>query len=670
MIAMSDFRIPSESTPEDRRAGWLRETVQHGEAWLKAQRAYPSIKDSLDMVLNPGIEVIPKEQSHVRIPRTKRQIRELVSLMANLRPTATNQTADKKLYASAEVANKVDLAWWYNTFADRKFKDSFQAAAVTGTVYVSHVWDTDMLGYKRGDIRTDVYDARDVLLINPPKDHDLQKCYAVIIKKRVPIHLVAAKYPLRAHELIPDYGTKGYTQQGIEYVQSFMTSPLKALSGQFDDPPAPDDIFPTIDIYEAYIYDLSINMTGRTIQMGEPGTSWAYDVPSFQSDVRTGLNGWEGLPTYRKATQDDARLYPMRRRIEATSTKILYDGTSEWWHGQVPLARFSFDDWWCEALGFPLTRDVASMEQGGNELIRGVVDAANVALDPPLAYDENLVSERLATMLNPRAPGQRVKGNMQMGDMIKALLPANYSNLPAYVLDTIRYLNDQQDWVIGSRDVMALAKAKQIPSEGTIDKLMEMAGPLAQDMTRSMERGQRDLGEMRRWLNFQFRTKRDLMNILGSDGLTEEIYDYDPGNLIPSHMPDEDPDSGPSLYSQVQRAREWCGRMRYHVVANSMARLQQMSHKLILLQLYQRGLLPSDPWSIAEDFELADWGPPPQGTTNRMERAVAWMHIQRELAEEGGQPQKGETRGRKPSGQKAPQVRQKGGGTRSTVTTS
>jgi len=309
------------------------------------------------------------------------------------------------------------------------------------------------------------------------------------------------------------------------------------------------------------------------------------------------------------------------------------------------------------------------MEEDANGLVRAVVDAANVQLDPPLSYDDNLVSERLALALNPRAPGQRVKGNMQMGDMMKTLLPPNYMAQTNLSIEAIKYLNDQQDWVIGSRDVMALAKTKQIPSEGTIDKIMEMSGPLAQDMTRSMEQGQRDLGEMRRWLNFQFRTKKELMNILGPDGLTEEMFDYDPGNLIPSHMPDEDKEAGPSRYTQVQRAREYCGKLRYHVVANSMARLQQMSHKLILLQLYARGLLPSDPWSIAEDFELSDWGPAPLGTTTRLERAIAWIHMQRELAEEGGEPNKGEKRGRPASNKKAPQIAKKGDG-RSTVKTS
>ncbi len=676
MAGFSSYRVPAASANEDTKCGWLRETVQLGESWLKGQLAYRSIQEAKALILGSRDVGPNAEVSRLQIKRAKRQIRELVSIMANLRPTASNKSDNPKLYDTATALNKIDKAWWFNTFADRAFKDSFQAAAVTGTVYVEHGWDTDLLGYKRGDVFTGVYAADEVLLINPPKDHDLQRCYAVITKQRVPIHILHARYPLRAHEISPDYGVEGYTQQGLDYVQSFMSSPLRHLygSGNFTDSPAPDDIFPTVDVYTATINDLSINLTGSDIRMGEPGTSWEYTVPSLGSDIATGLKGWEGVPTYRKATADDARIYPLRRKIVATSTKILYDNTAEWWHGSVNLARFSFDDWWCEALGFPLTRDVVSIEEDSNSLSRGVVDAANIRLDPPIGYDENLVSERLALALNPRQPGQRVKLNMQMGEAIKALLPANYADLPNYVMETIRYLNDQQDWIIGSRDVMALAKAKQIPSEGTIDKLMEAAGPLAQDMTRSMERGMRDLGEMRRWLNLQFRTKRQLFAILGDNGVTEELFDFDPGTLIPSHMPDEDPEAGPSRYNRYQRAREFGSQLSYHVTANSMARLQQMSQKLIMLQLYQRGLLPSDPWTIAELFEVDGFGPPPESATNAIERHIEWTRVQAQLAAEaqgqlqasgGQQPQ----RGRPNTNRRAPQLRSKGDG-RSTVTTS
>lgn len=683
MAGMSNYRAPAASANEDTRVGWLRETVQMGDQWLKGQRAWRSIADSKRLILDGQSAKLTQDVSRVSIPRAKRQVRELVSIMANLRPTASNKTDNPDLWETANVLNKIDQAWWYNTFADRRFKDSFQAAAVTGTVYVSHGWDTDLAGWKRGDIYTSVYGAEEVLLINPPKNHDLQRCYAVVIKERVPIHIVHGRFPLRAHEIAPDYGIEGYTRQGLDYVQGFMSSPMKHLygSGNFGDAPAPDDIFPTIDIFTIYIQDLSINMTGHDVRMGQSNTSWAYTVPSFNSDIPTGLKGWEGIPNYRKASADDARIYPLRRKIIATSTKILYDDTSEWWHGQVPLARFSFDDWWCEALGFPLTRDVESMETDANSLLRGIVDSANIRLDPPIAYDENTVSERLALALNPRQPGQRVKLNMQMGEAIKPLLPTNYADQPAYIMDTMKYLNDQQDWIIGARDVMGLAKTKQIPSEGTIDKLLEMAGPLAQDMTRSMEEGMRVLGDQRRWLNLQFQSKRRLFYLLGVDNVTEEMFDFDPGNLIPSHMPDEDPQAGPSRYNQIQRAREFGGELYYHVTAHSMARTQSMSQKLIMLQLYQRNLLPSDPWSVAEDFEIEGFGPKPEGATNRMELWIEWERAKAKIAAEaqaqmgaaqqaqegGGEPQA--PQGRPNANTKAPQIRVKGDG-RSTVTTS
>jgi hypothetical protein len=669
---MSEYRVPSLSATEDQKAGWLRETIQTGLAWQRGQTAFSSITESKRMIFAGTKDVLPKGQSSIRIPRAKRQIRELVSIVANLKPTASNKSDNEQFYEQAEILNKLDRAWWYNTFADRRFRSSFQAAAVTGTSYVGHAWDPDLRGYGRGDIRTDVYAADEVFLINPPKDHDLQRCYAVVMKSKVPLHLVQKAYPLRAHEIVADYGVAAYTNQGVEYVQSFMSSPLKSLSGKFGDPSTdPSDIWPAVDLYELYILDLSINLTDRDVMMGTPGSSWEYKVPSYGSDLQTGTNGWEGLPLTRKATMQDALLYPLRRRMVATSTIILEDGSSPWWHGNVPLARFSFDDWWSEALGFPLTHDVASIEEETNSMLRDIIDTSHISLDPPLAYDENLVSERLALKLNPRQPSQRVKGNMSMGEMIKPLLPPGYGAQVAGAENVVKYMNEQQDFIIGRSDILSLSKAKQVPGEGTIEKLRELNGPLAEDMTRCMESAQQELGDMRRWLNFQFRTKRQRMQILGDNGLAEEDFDFDPGTMVPSHMEDEDPDKGPSRYSVVERARLTAGHMYYHVVPNSMSRMSSQTQKMNLM-LLEKGGFPLDPWSKAELYEVDNFGPPPKGTKDIMTRWIAWRHILRELAaeEQGSVPQQGETRGRKQSGTGSPQAKSKSGGTRSTITTS
>ena len=665
--SFSDYRVPPASTNADTRLGWHREMVQTGQQWLKQQKAYASIDNCVDLILDLAEEQMPKDLSRVKIPRTKRQIRELVSVWGNLRPTASNRTDNAKFYNMAEIFNKIDAWWWYNSFFDVRSKEVFQQAAITGTGYASHVWDPDFNGPGDGDIRTDIYSAKDVLLIQPPADNSLQQCYAVTLIRKLPLWQVQRRFPTLAYLIAPDHGTKAWTQKGLEYVQSFIASPLKHLTGAGPDEEVTDDVWPTCTVYETYITDLSLNMSGHDVTMGRAGSSWEYRVPSYGQEIPTGTYGWEGLALHRRANEVDAMLYPTRRRMIATSSLMLEDDVSPWWHGKVPAARFALDDWPGQALGFPLPRDVMTIESDTNELIRGVSDSARIRLDPPLGYDENLVSDRLANKLNMRLPRQRLKLNMSMGDAIKSILPPNYADQPNYILQHIKDQEGRQDFVMGVNDLIAIAKARQVPSEGTLDKIMEMAGPLAQSMARAQERGQRDLGEQRRWLNAQFRSTRRRMQILGENGAVKEDFDFDPGNLIPSHLDGEDPFK-PSQYSLLQRARTVAANVYYHVVPNSMARMQQMTYKLLLIQLEKTGF-PIDPWTKAEIYEIDNFGPAPEGARTVLERWVAWQHILKEIAQEGGagQPPAQQNRGRKASGTKTPRITQKDGGTRSTV---
>lgn len=58
-----------------------------------------------------------------------------------------------------------------------------------------------------------------------------------------------------------------------------------------------------------------------------------------------------------------------------------------------------------------------------------------------------------------------------------------------------------------------------------------------------------------------------------------------------------------------------------------------MSHKLTILQLWRSGF-PVDPWTVAEELELRDFGPPPKGTTTTFERWTAWSRLKTEQAME------------------------------------
>jgi len=675
MPGFSDFRVPDASASEDTKGGWAREIVSDGEQWLKQQRQYKSINASYDLILNPEQGPLPVDMSRVRVPRAKRQIRELVSILSSLKPTASNRTENAKYYDQAVLYNQIDSYWWYTTFADMQFREGFQTTALTGTGYISHVWDPDFWGPGRGDIRTDVYGAMDVLLIMPTRNHDLQDCYAVVFKQRVPLWKVAQKWPLRAPELVPEHGSKGWTQKGTDYVQSFMTSPLRVLSGFGDEKEHPDDIFPTIDLYDIYIQDASVNLTGRDVKMGKPGTSWEYTVPAFGSDIQTGMNNQMGLPNFRKATIEDARLYPLRRRMVATGDgKILDDGSSQWWHGKVPGTRFRFDDWAFNALGFPLANDVAAIEQDSTSIMRGISDMVQVALAPPMVADENMVSERLAQRFNPRQPRQMLRLNLQMGDALKNVLPVNYANLPNYIMEFLKYENESQDFIIGVRDLLSMAKAKQIPSADSIEKMIQLAGPIAEDMTRGMERGMRDLGEFRRMYNMQFRSLQMRIPILGEKAGTAEDFDWDPGTLVPSHMEGENPEQGSSRFSFMQRALDHARKFYYYVVPHSISRRENLQRQLVLLQLAKAGVLQIDRWTMAEMFEIDNYGKPPDEaiTIEERLREQKLMDARDEaLAQSvgGQQPQPGQ-RGRPPTNQKPPRVVNKSGGTRSTIATS
>jgi hypothetical protein len=312
---------------------------------------------------------------------------------------------------------------------------------------------------------------------------------------------------------------------------------------------------------------------------------------------------------------------------------------------------------------------VQAIENDATEILRGYTDAALLGLDPPLALDENIISERLAQRMNLRAPRTRVRVNMSMGDVAKPLLPADYRRLPSGTEDHIKYLLSLEDHLMGVSDLVALSKAKQIPSSDSIEKLMQLAGPLADDMLRGIEMTMLDLGELRRYYYAQFMTVKLRMQILGESGTTEEDFDYDPGSLVPAHLPDENAEAGPSRFTRFQRGRWYCDNFHYQVVPYSMAKRQQLTNKLIQLQLMGRGF-PSDPWSLGEDFEIDNVGQPPVDATTRIQRWVEWTEFNMKLQQEfGGQQQAGK-RGRPNSNKKPPQVRNKSGGTRSTVTTS
>ena len=669
-------------TPSDKKIGWLREAIQDGEQFNKNQRAYVDMDRSLDIIA--GVSAADSRQarslSGVRVNRAKRNVREVVASLSNLRPLWGYKNDNKDFDEHAVVLNKLVNGWWLNTFADRRVRAALQYAAVMGGGYISPVWKRDFWNAGRGDIYLNVYGPRDVLFVQLPPDHDIQGAYAAIIRVRTPIHVAHAVWPEKADQLKPTYQASGTLRKGLGRVTGFVSPILRRLGGGTPRREEDDTPSPMVDIYHAYVMDGSINLGPNTLMMGDPDTNWSYEVPVFGTQIETSFKDQKtGQPYLRRVTREEAMLYPARRLFIACpdNNVELSDGPSPWWHRKVPLTRFSLDDWPWEANGYSMLRDQAPLQASRNTLMKAVDDSANARLRPNVFYDSDVLAKTLMDDLDLRRGGQNIPTKLSMtGEPIKPILPAQYYDQPTWIEAYMRSLDEQMDHMAGVRDMTALARARQIPSSESIDKIMEMAGPLVTDMSRNMESSLRDIGEMVKALFFQFYTTPRKVQLLGADGVTEEDYDYEPGSMIPSHIPGENRD-GPSPTPLWKRARWHMDNFIFHVTPNSLHQITQMARKMLYLQLYRMGgtPFPMDPWTLADQLDMFI-GSPPDGTKDMMERWAEWMGRVRDVMQAvappgapgaGGAPGGGpaglvpKKPGRPPSGNAPPHLVQKGG---------
>jgi len=667
----SDWRCPPAYTaagdrvPSDQKLGWLREAIGEAEQFLKTQRAFMDMDRALDVIggVSPSDQRQARSLSGLRINRAKRNVREIVSSLSNLRPMWGYKNDNHDFDKHAVVLNKLVTGWWQNTFADRRVRQALQYAMVMGTGYVSPIWKRDFWNAGRGDIYLNVYGPRDVLFVQMPSDHNIQGCYAVIIRVRTPIHVACAVWPTLADKFAPTYVASGALRRGMGRVTGFVTPILRRLGGGQQRREEDDTPFPMLDIFHTYIMDPSINLGPDPIVMGDADTNFSYTVPVYEALMETTQYDRDtGKKLMRKVGREESMLYPARRRLIACPECNLEieDGPSPWWHRKVPVVGFTPDDWPWEVCGYSAMRDMAPMQSSANSLMRAIDDASNARLRPNVWYDNNVLAKSVMDDLDFRQGGQSVPAPIGVtGEPIKAILDPRWYQVDSSIPEFIKFLYEQMDHVSGVTNMTALAKARQIPASESLDKLFEMMGPLVQDISRGMEAGLRDLGEMVKCLFFQFYNAPRRVQLLGfQDGIVEEDFDYEPASMIPSHVLGEPTDSA-SPTALWQRARWHMDNFVFHVTPQSLHQITQMSRKMLYLQLYRMSgapAFPMDPWTLAKELDITI-GEEPPATKNIMQRWIEWRKILQQMMP---QPQPGQA-GRKPSGGTAPHLVQKGG---------
>ena len=392
------FAYDGSQSSKDRILGWVQGAIVEAESLLKANSGYAFVDASRRIMADWGFDELPSTLSKVSFNFVKRDVRELIATLANPRPVSSFKTDNQLYNFTADVLNKCYMAWYLACNVDRKLRKALQYAGVEGTGYLMTGWDPGYWGTGKGEIALTALGVDQVLPLGiSPDNWDLQKAYGVIIRRQVPIVDVIRRYPASAGEIAPDGEGVSWWRRMFGGSRTVAATPHNT----FGRDRGFRDVDPTgraiVTVYDIYLQDAAVNNSDKEMIMGVIGSPWEYHVPYLGQDLPTGMNDPQtGQPITRKADYHDARVYPYRRHIVCTNRAVLYDGPSKYWHGQVPLVKFTLDDWPFEFCGIPATKEPAKLQAAVTSLLRALDDSENAKLRPPIGYDRNRVDDQLA----------------------------------------------------------------------------------------------------------------------------------------------------------------------------------------------------------------------------------------------------------------------------------
>jgi len=674
------WQAPMAASVESTKLGWINECTETGLSWLRTQRGTTDWKRALDVISGRLMAAdIPTYRSQLNTNHLKRNIREIVGVLSKIRPL-WGYSSDNPAFASeANQMNLLTRAIFLEQDFDRSIKEALQYAAATCTGWVRPVYTRDLVS-GAGSIQLLTYGAPSVLPTQLPASGDFQKAYAMTILDEMPIFMAHALFPLYQHRLHPTTSLYWYSPEIRRSAQGNIWKRVFGKATSSGPSNLPDLMIP---IRYTTVIDLTRNTTGtnpktaQMIPMGEPGSTWYYEVPYIGQDIPDGSGGT------RKADENDARLYPYRRLMISSESCVMYDGPAFNWHGRFDGIPFSTDRWPWEPLGFSMVRDGYDIQQTITEQERGMADKKRVQLDMPLAYDINSVSSREAKAFDPMQPRARCGyDGSQVDKPFQMPIPPEVIKLDATDFTWLEYLTNTMDEQHALKDALALAKARM--SGEDVEKLLTAMGPIVEDMSRSMEPPIREMANQVKYLILQYLPTARVMQYIGDDNLSRQTFDYDPARLVPSHMPGEDPgtEAEPkrSSYDIIKRCRMFASNLKFMVTPHSVHEITQLKMQLGLIQLKKAGV-KIDSQTLAEAWNVSNYGQIKGSTV--MEK---WREEQEEdlefaarmkaigvdqLASQPGAPAPGKSgpEGRPASGNQAPALKQRTDGS-STITQS
>jgi hypothetical protein len=674
------WQAPPAETLESHKLGWLDAATEEGQLWQKAQRSYHDWGKALNIISgDESVKGLLDYRSQLSGRRLKTNIRVEISGLANIRPI-WGWHATKAYTSWAAMLNKTARALYLEGYWDQTLKSALLWASATGCGFIRPVYRRANAGRGAGSIQLDSYGMPSVCPVQLPSDGDFQNAYAVTLLEELPIWMAHGMFPEFQDDLVPTESRYWYS---AEIRTGSQKNAAQKMANWFGLGRSKSDGLSEVYIPIRYttINDLSLNMTGHTIPMGQPGSSWYYEVPSLGQEISNGNGG------SKTADMNDARMYPYRRLMISSPKRCMYDGPAFNWHGELDLIPFYLDWWPWEPMGLSQMHDGWELQQALDHIDRGSMEKVRIDLDRPLAYNLDAVTKKEASSFDPMEPRTRIGfDGSQVDKPFTSPVEDSFFQISETTLKVREILEAQLDYQLQTRELVELAKARALGKNmDDIQALVAASGPLVKDMSRAMEKPLSRIGKQVGSLILQWMDTSRLMQYVGAEGMVSEVFDYEPDSLIPSHMPGEattEPGTEnkvASKFTRMQRARWFESHIKHYLMPHSAHEFQQMTTRLILVQLKKLGLPISD-GTIMQACEVPNVAEPDGGTEQEhwqkeQEEKIVFAARMQEILKSlgidpsmlGGGPHAG---GRPSSGKEKPTLKSKDGGSRSTISES
>jgi hypothetical protein len=666
---------PFESSPS-KKIGWVEEQIQEAEGWLSGQDSYKNLASNL-RVFNGLFK--DKSKSNLITNELRYAVTKFCNTLSEVREIAAYGSDLPNYKKMAEMLTKVSKCVYLESDFPYQILKVLQYATVMGIGFLWPKVRATQYGFGPREMSFDALGLLDVMPTQvPSRTNDIQDCYACTIYDYMPIAEAHGRFPLFQGQL-QTVGMNNYKSLIQAKRQDF------AATWRYGDLQDAGKSFGNLytEIRYTFIRDLRINTTGYELPMGDPGTTWFYRVPYLGKDIFGGFRN--GQPYMRPAMVEDCRVYPNLRLIISSNglSRPMYDGPAFDWDPEIPIIQYTVDDVPWEPSGRSLVGAVASIETTIRKHERKIDQVLTARLNPPMGYD-------LDTNGGPKIEHfdifeEDVRLGLAGGEPKKSF----QSLLPEEVMvggenwTFLKYLKESLLAQLGLNDVGNLANIKMNIANDTADKMLESIGPIAKGIAMRIEKANKRVGERMKYLIPQWFDAARLIEYVGPDNIAKEMFDYNPDDMVPSHLPDEMNKglypTSPSMYDRLTRAKFFVGKLRLVSVPSTLLRITAMQQQMLYLQL-KRGGAPLSWLTVFERLDI----PNAQGEIDKSfkeeielekRKIFAKIELMKELKDMGIDPsileneqQQGGGKGaggqhaggRPPSAQKAPKLAQKG----------